>query len=266
MIIKYVLASRPHNPYYLTKYINFIKACQAKNIECQAYTEQHHICPKADDMFPEFASFSEFPWNCAKLTPRQHYIAHLMLYKIYNNYATQIAYEFMNSSAYKTRTKSDVTVRDKFGNTFNVDKNDPRYLAGDLVHICKGKVAVRDPDGNTFQVDKTDSRYISGYLVSVHKGKPNTRDRRLSIEQAREIRLAMSSPTSILTDEYLATVVSKYYIDKIGKVPIEELKYCSGRRLSCKSLIAKHYVHKFKVSVTTVLSIIDGKSYKDVVL
>ena len=57
MDIHYILSSKPHNSHYLKRYIKFIQACQHKNINYGGYTEKHHICPKADDMFPEYANF-----------------------------------------------------------------------------------------------------------------------------------------------------------------------------------------------------------------
>lgn len=265
MIIKYILASRPHNPHYLTKYINFIIRCQKQNETYNGYTEKHHICPKADDMFPEFTSFSDNPWNCAILTTRQHYIAHLMLYKMYNNYTSKVSYIAMNNPKYKIRAQGNMTVKDTTGNTFNVSNKDPRFLSGELVHICKGKVPVRDKNGNTFQVDKNDPRYLSGELVFVCTGIPPV-NRALTVDQVREIRLAMKNPTSIITDSYIATIVKKSYVDKVGKVPIEQLRHINNQFLSYRSLLAKYYTDKFKVSITTIVSIIDGKTYKDVVI
>jgi hypothetical protein len=52
--------------------------------------ERHHICPKAKDMFPEYSSFRENPWNFVCLTPRQHFIAHLILWKCFYDYKSQL--------------------------------------------------------------------------------------------------------------------------------------------------------------------------------
>jgi hypothetical protein len=40
-------------------------------------------------MFPEYINFKKYPWNLAKLTPRQHFIAHLILCKAYPSYNSQ---------------------------------------------------------------------------------------------------------------------------------------------------------------------------------
>jgi hypothetical protein len=78
-----ILSSKPHNSHYLKRYIWFIESCRILNEDYIGYTEKHHICPKAKDLFPEYKSFSKHPWNCAILTPRQHFIAHRLLWKSY---------------------------------------------------------------------------------------------------------------------------------------------------------------------------------------
>jgi hypothetical protein len=81
--IKEILSSKPHNPHYLKRYIWFIEYCQKANKDYIGYTEKHHICPQAKDLFPEYKSLRKHPWNCVVLTPRQHLIAHFILVKIY---------------------------------------------------------------------------------------------------------------------------------------------------------------------------------------
>lgn len=76
-----ILSSINHNPRYLKKYIRFIEDCLLKNQYYDGIIEKHHICPRA--MFPEYISLTENSWNRADLTPRQHFIAHLLLWKVY---------------------------------------------------------------------------------------------------------------------------------------------------------------------------------------
>lgn len=78
--------------------------------------------------------------------------------------------------------KGKVTVKDKFGNTFDVNKDDPRYISGELVFIHKGTTTVKDKDGNCFRIKIDDPRYISGELVSVNAGIPKKKS---SIEKMR---------------------------------------------------------------------------------
>ena len=64
-----------------------------------------------------------------------------------------------------------MVVVDKNGNTFQVNKDDPRYLSGELISINKGKVIVKDKDGRRFKVNIDDPRYLSGELIQATTGK-----------------------------------------------------------------------------------------------
>ncbi len=81
MSIYDILSTKTHNEHYLKRYIEFIKKCQLRKLPENYYVEKHHICPKASDLFPEYASFKQHPWNKIILTAREHFIAHWMLWK-----------------------------------------------------------------------------------------------------------------------------------------------------------------------------------------
>lgn len=105
-------------------------------------------------MFPEYASFKKHPWNKAALTPRQHFIAHLLLWKAFPLSWGQhtAAWQMSNRNGVKINSKlfeslriqqskfhkNKVTVRDSDGNTMKVSSNDPRYLSGELVVVTTG--------------------------------------------------------------------------------------------------------------------------------
>jgi hypothetical protein len=76
-----------------------------------------------------------------------------------------------HSDGAKEKMKGKVMVKDKLGNNLKVNKNDERYLRGDLVSINKNKIVVRDADGSFLSVDKNDERYLRGDLVSINKNK-----------------------------------------------------------------------------------------------
>lgn len=81
MDIRSILESKPHNKHYLNRYIKFINYCSNKNL---LNGEHHHICPRSKDLFPQFANLTEHKWNCVILTLRQHYVAHLLLWKSFS--------------------------------------------------------------------------------------------------------------------------------------------------------------------------------------
>lgn len=65
----------------VTRYIKFILSCLNQKVNTHEGYETHHICPKS--IFPEFGNLSEHAWNSARLTCRQHLIAHWMLARIF---------------------------------------------------------------------------------------------------------------------------------------------------------------------------------------
>lgn len=91
------------------RYYRFVLACQATNVS-DGYSEHHHICPKS--LFPQFASLRDNPWNKAKLTARQHYIAHWMLWKAYGK-KMAYAFKMMNSVRNKHQLERGFRIRPK---------------------------------------------------------------------------------------------------------------------------------------------------------
>jgi hypothetical protein len=172
----------------------------------ETYYETHHIQP-------ESLGGSNDKSNLVLLTAREHYIAHFLLYKHYKSindknkmFKMVIAWNRMrthpNGKRYISKTfelakkayvkefskfiKNKISVKDKDGNTFQVDKNDPRYLSGELVGVNKGKVIVKDKDGNKFRVDKDDPRYLSGELVGHSKGYTFSEEQRKKMSEDRK--------------------------------------------------------------------------------
>jgi hypothetical protein len=74
-------------------------------------------------------------------------------------------------------SKGTVTVKDKKGTIFRVNTNDPRYLSGELRQFTKGTTVVKDKDGNMFRVNTNDPRYLSGELTHVTKGTVTVKDK-----------------------------------------------------------------------------------------
>jgi hypothetical protein len=226
MDIYSILASKPHNFHYLKRYISFITKCQLINVDYAGQTEGHHICPKANDMFPEYIDFKEHPWNKAELTPRQHFVAHLILWKIYPNFKSQRfafwsmsnkmnikkskIYEVVHSEFCKDqseRVSGTAKYKDNEGNILTLRTDDPRVLSGEYVGHRKGAViilsdnqkdnlqnavTVRDPNtGECVRLRKDDPLYLSGYYVGTRHGiKSGPR----SEETKAKLRIACSKP------------------------------------------------------------------------
>jgi hypothetical protein len=242
MDIYSILSSKPHNPHHLNRCITFIEHCQQKNVGYEGYVERHHICPKADDMFPEYEDFKLHPWNCAVLTARQHFISHIMLSKAFHNINSQTyALWFMSNSdkckiyskTYETlrkkisrERKGKIVVRDKEGNMIRVRRDDPRYLSGELVSVNKDSLTVRDKEGNMIRVRRDDPRYLSGELVSVNKDSLTVRDK-----EGNVFRASKDDPR-YMSGEIVSVLKGWLFVkDKEGKtfnVPSDDPRYILG--------------------------------------
>ncbi len=79
------LKTKSQSDRHLVRYVMFIKSRQPSN----GTVERHHICPKANDLFPQYSNLHNHPWNAIDLTPREHYVAHLLLWKIFGGSQTK---------------------------------------------------------------------------------------------------------------------------------------------------------------------------------
>jgi hypothetical protein len=100
-----ILSSKPHNPQYLKLYIKYIYRCKRINTSkiIVEYTEKHHICPKAKDLFPEYKSLSIYKWNKIELTKNQHICAHVFLAKVFSQGGMKFAAKLMKSDSREVR-------------------------------------------------------------------------------------------------------------------------------------------------------------------
>lgn len=102
-----ILSSKPHNLHFLKRYVKYLNLCEIKNKDKKFdHTENHHICPKASDLFPEYSSFRIFRWNKIKLTPHQHIWAHIILWKAYGGSQSQAIHFIFNVQHADTNYRS----------------------------------------------------------------------------------------------------------------------------------------------------------------
>lgn len=110
MNIYEVLQTKPHNRKYLIRYVNFIQSRRPT----QGPVERHHICPKANDLFPDYSSFKDHPWNKIDLSPREHYVAHLLLWKAYGGSQTAAFHFMWNTATIKRNSRMYQTLRGEY--------------------------------------------------------------------------------------------------------------------------------------------------------
>lgn len=68
---------------YTMYYIGIISRARTNNNNNDVYYETHHILPKS--VFPEYKNLKKHPWNSVRLTPREHFICHWLLTKMFSS-------------------------------------------------------------------------------------------------------------------------------------------------------------------------------------
>jgi hypothetical protein len=179
--IQTILTSRPHNKHHLSRYIRFIQACSKEQIVSD-YTEDHHICPKALDMFPEYASFKDHPWNRVVLTYRQHLIAHKMLHKAYGKSQTMALWSMLNIDAgneMRVNSKFYETVRREFVSLISVKMkevwSDPDWKAKRVVAMVS---QTSSEEANRKKSEKRKQLWEDPSFVSVELERRRTPEQR----------------------------------------------------------------------------------------
>ena len=191
-IIYELALPKTKNLHYLKRYLKFIEQCKIANeINPPNYVENHHILPKAKDLFPEYANFSKFRWNSARLTFRQHLIAHILLWKIFGGSQILALRIMFNEKAdfisnrkiptcielrYLEKIKTDFQIfiqnkryyYDKNENMYLVDIADPLIKELELVGNTHGSIWYNDGTSE-FKLQKNEtpeSHWVLGRLIT----------------------------------------------------------------------------------------------------
>ena len=132
------LLPKSTNLHQIIRYVRFINTRSGQG------KVKHHILPKAKDMFPQFKSFKEHPWNLAKLTEREHFIAHRILSKIFpKSSQSRCFYYMMNSHCTDSRTYQMLLEEQKeylLGNAFKLGKKESTKTRAKKSAAQKGRL------------------------------------------------------------------------------------------------------------------------------
>jgi len=205
---KSLLHSLPHNKHHLDRYIMFIEFCINKNTNHnKEKLQKHHICPKANDMFPDYICFVSNPWNKAPLTAREHFISHWMLVKAYPSIKSQkYAFNMLLNKSGKRCSRSFDKFYSDFIKTLRNDVSN-RKLFG-----AKGMVFVYDTNTNKYKRIPKESKLPEGMIYQTPKRKYNKKKYHDPVTQ------------------------EEFWIDENFEVPDNLVK---GRNLSFRSKIRK---------------------------
>lgn len=176
MNYKQILASKSHNESYLAEYIEFIDS--RVNKVCEGYTENHHICPKAPDLFPEFANLKKFPWNSIKLSYEDHIKAHTLLFNAFGEYYNSVIHacalmsfneeaRILQNNLTSIRNAHTITVFDTRSNKWTSITSNEFYENRDLYKTTADDhlSVIEILSGKSKRIHKTD------YDPSIHKTK-----------------------------------------------------------------------------------------------
>lgn len=161
-----LLATKPHNPHYLKRYVKFIFSCTHQTGE---YVEKHHICPKAKDLFPEYKSFRKYPWNKVYLTARQHILAHVLLWKTFSGsqiFALNCMLDHFNSSTNPWLKNRIVPLSTQIRYLAKIRKEKSERTS--IQH--KGKSSYKDNSGNKYYLNIDDPLIQELNLVGNNAG------------------------------------------------------------------------------------------------
>ena len=218
MNLESILTTLPHNKFYLVRYMKFIIACVDDNKHRSGRMERHHICPKATDMFPQYASVKDYPWNICSLTPRQHYIAHWILFRTYRTKSSAFSLRAMaggQANKFQTRARS---------RQYEIISTETRHIASIL---NKGMSIYKSPDGDIGQYKTDDPRVLSGELVSLAKGRvglKHTEEHKLKMSVFHKQR--MHNPNKMINLYFLDMKISVLYHSTLF-VELLEQGWCS---------------------------------------
>lgn len=180
------LKSKTHNEHYLRKYISFIESVPTKR---EKYDVVHHICPKGKGCWPEFSNLKVHKWNASYLTHREHYIAHLLLWKSFKNiksivYSVNMMRNFhgtkFNSKLYAELMKSVSSLISKSNSGIKRDQK----FKDSVSKRTKNKIVVydkRDPEKKKFVVDKTSEIYDKENHLFYRNGEKHTSETKKKI-------------------------------------------------------------------------------------
>lgn len=150
------------NLHYYNRYIKFI---ESNRLDESSDGELHHIVPRC-------MGGTDVKSNLIKLGYRQHYIAHYMLAKSFNDDRLWFAFNMMKrvcegKSVLYEAAKKFIRNAVSASNTGRKHADAAKNL---MSKQRKGLVVVKDKEGNISRVETTDPRYISGELVYYRTG------------------------------------------------------------------------------------------------
>lgn len=199
-----ILKSKSINEHFLMKYIRFVRKRQANPHQESVVTESHHICPKSDDMFPEYIDWVIHPWNRIELTPREHALTHLMLSRFLGGSQITALHMMLNCQNSEVAPGHYRVIRRSIFMIKIAAKAREEYHKN-----RKGFGIYEDRDGNRRLLHYTDSMITELGMRGVRSGKSHNENtkQKMSIAKLMNRKVKMSfldltKKVSLMSPEY----------------------------------------------------------------
>lgn len=215
-----ILKTKPNIERHLNRYIKIISSIKdnkKRKINENSYLEEHHICPKSKDLFPEYKNLKTYDWNKIYVTPKEHYICHLLLYKAYpyssqvkafkfflnreNNIKSSRLYE-MTRLEYIEKMKTDsVWNNQEFREKFNKEQSQRMFLRWSDEETKKS-ISKNISNAMRYKLDSDEgykSKMVENakYISTTYEAKEKIRYKAVERNSKEEYRKMISDKTKI---------------------------------------------------------------------
>lgn len=168
---------------WLRRYLMFIEIFTGYSMY---KSHQHHILPKS--LYPEYASFTEHPWNRAILGHREHLIAHYMLAKALGG---TMWFAYNNMNAYGERLNT--ILYESSMNELSKIASEQRKGMVNAKHLITGeKVLVSKEE---FQINEN----LVGITKGLFKGDKNVSKRDVEAVAEKQVKMYILNNTNTLS-------------------------------------------------------------------
>jgi len=216
-MLQFLLINQMPNQHHLVRYNNFISALKGQVVE--GYSEKHHIVPRSH-------GGSNKKDNLIALTPRQHFIAHRMLWKAYGGSMARAYFMMSATGKYgKIGSKTYSMAREEYSKQVVIQMskkpNIPAFTPEHREKLRQAKLGTKVSDStkakiSAFQKGRKHDAEFGRKVSEAKKGKSNGR---IGYKQSQETR------------------------NKIGKAQIGALNHMHGKKHSMETKMKMKEAH-----------------------
>jgi hypothetical protein len=212
--------SQMPNQHHLVRYNNFISALKGQVVE--NYSEKHHIVPRSH-------GGSNKKDNLIVLTPRQHFIAHRMLWKAYGGSMARAFFLMSKATRYgKLGSKTYAMAREDYSKQVSaqmaIKPNVPAFTPEHRAKLRQAKLGTKVSDETKAKISaaQVGRVYDNEFKRKVSEAKKGKSNGRIGWQQSEETR------------------------NKIGQAQVGALNHMHGRKHSMETKMKMAEAHRLR--------------------